>query len=206
MENKIKINAIFKSVQGEGQYAGYPMLFIRVSGCNRNCSYCDTKYHTEGKNMTLKEIQTEIRISKMHYICFTGGEPLLYKKQILEICNEDRTDREYHIETNGDFLDKEVFFVFDYIGCSPKDLKTAKKVKKLLKGFQSEYCDIKIVTDLKKVGISMLKYATRIMPLTTFDEKKDLAISKKVWNYCVENKKIYTPRLHINVWGNKRKI
>lgn len=205
MENKIKINAIFKSVQGEGRFAGYPMLFIRVSGCNRNCSYCDTKYHVKGKDMTLKEIKKEIVKSKMNIICFTGGEPLLYKEQIIKIYNEDGTDRQYHIETNGDFLDEAVAEEFDYVACSPKDLKTAKQAKKLLK-YRREEADIKVVTDLKSIGIDMLKYATRLMPLTTFDEKKDLAISKKVWNYCTENKIIFSPRLHINVWGAKRKI
>ena len=143
----------------------------------------------------------------MHYICFTGGEPLLYKKQIIDIYEKDDTDREYHIETNGDFLDVKIISTFEYIACSPKDVKTAKKVKKLLKRYchMQDY-DIKVVTDLRKVGTDMLKQATRLMPLTTFDEKKDLLISKRVWKYCVENKKIFSPRLHINVWGAKRRI
>lgn len=206
MENKIKINAIFKSVQGEGKYAGYSMLFIRVSGCNRNCSYCDTKYHTKGKDMTLKELKKEIIKSKMNYICFTGGEPLLYKEQIFSIYNNDISGRQYHIETNGDFLDEDMMDEFDYIACSPKDLKTTRKVKRLFKDMDEEYYDIKVVTDLKKIGTDILKHATRLMPLTTFDKKKDLLISKRVWKYCVEKGKIFSPRLHIDVWGNKRKI
>jgi len=206
MENKIKINAIFKSVQGEGRFAGYPMLFIRVSGCNRNCFYCDTKYHTKGKDMTLKEIAKEIKASKMRHICFTGGEPLLYKEQLIKIYNDDSTDRQYHIETNGDFLNERIVREFDYISCSPKEVKVVRKVKKLFRNIYASSYDIKVVTDLKKIGIDMLKYATRLMPLTTFNEKKDLMISKRVWKYCVENKKIFSPRLHINVWGAKRKI
>jgi len=206
MENKIKINAIFKSVQGEGKFAGYPMLFIRVSGCNRKCSYCDTKYHIKGKFMTLKELKKEIVKSKMKYICFTGGEPLLYKRQIVKMIKADDTYREYHIETNGDFLDEIVMNAFDYTACSPKDIKTLKKVKKIYKDWSGCYYDIKVVTDLKKIGTDMLKYATRLMPLTTFDEKKDLLISKRVWKYCTENKIIFSPRLHIDVWGSKRRI
>ena len=57
----MKITEIFQSIQGEGKYTGYPMTFIRTSGCTRKCSFCDTPYHTEGKELRRGEIIKKIR-------------------------------------------------------------------------------------------------------------------------------------------------
>jgi len=78
----LKINEIFPSIQGEGLRQGKPTLFIRLSGCNLKCSFCDTKYAWQhGQEMTIDSILKKIQ--KIHaafpaqWICLTGGEPLL---------------------------------------------------------------------------------------------------------------------------------
>lgn len=205
MENKIKICETFESIQGEGKFAGYPMLFIRTSGCTRNCWFCDTKYHIEGRNVLIKNIIKRINTSKLDYVCFTGGEPLLYREQIISLKNWCPS-KVFHIETNGDLLIREDIDEFDYIACSPKDKQTAEKVKKLFYDFDSQYYDIKVVTDLDKVGVGMISYATILMPLSTYEPKKDLEIQRKVWNYCTENNLKFTPRYQFWIWGKKRKV
>lgn len=205
----MKICEIFKGIQGEGRYAGVPMLFIRVYGCTRNCWYCDTLYAVEGnkyKEMTIEELVKKIKNSKMSYICFTGGEPLLQRNEIEEITKKI-PEKNYHLESNGDLLLPRDFSTFDYLSISPKDKKTCLKVNKIIyvsyipEGV--EY-DIKVVTDLKKVGKDLIKYATILMPLTTYDEKKDLEIKKRIWRYCIEHNLRYSPRLQVDLWGEER--
>lgn len=74
----IKINEIFFSIQGESSYVGYPTVFVRTSGCNLRCNYCDTTYaYYAGGMMSLDEIKKEILQYDSKYVCITGGEPLL---------------------------------------------------------------------------------------------------------------------------------
>ena len=93
---------------------------------------------------------------------------------------------------------------FDYIAFSPKELKTYKKVVNFSKGYSG--VEIKVVTDLKKEGMDMLKNATMLMPLTTYNEAKDKKIMQRVWEYCVQNNKIFSPRLQYIVYGKKMAV
>lgn len=96
----LKINEIFLSIQGEGISTGYPTIFVRLTGCNLNCSYCDTTYsHSEGEDMSVEAIMEKIRGFHFKRVCLTGGEPLLQQelKQLLK----ELEDYEVNIETNG---------------------------------------------------------------------------------------------------------
>ena len=77
---RYKVNEIFYSLQGEGYYAGTPAVFIRLSGCNLDCSFCDTK-HQEGTFYDLSELNKEIeRVCdgvRPPLVVITGGEPTL---------------------------------------------------------------------------------------------------------------------------------
>lgn len=205
----MKINNIFKSIQGEGKYTGYPAIFIRTSECTRNCSWCDTKYHKDGKEISIDELIYEINLRniKNDIVVWTGGEPLLQFNDIKEVIKETTTCF-HHIETNGDLLVNydmgELLFWFDYTCISPK----SKEVLQYIEGYENEFhnFDIKVVTDLENINMDLLNYATILMPLTTYNKEKDLQIKKKVWNYCVENNIKYGNRLHIDIWGNKKGV
>lgn len=74
----MKINEIFFSIQGESKWAGLPNIFIRTTGCNLRCTYCDTKYaYNNGTEMNIKEISKNIARYPCKHVCITGGEPLL---------------------------------------------------------------------------------------------------------------------------------
>ncbi len=96
----LRINEIFLSIQGEGISTGYPTIFVRLTGCNLSCSYCDTTYsYSEGEYMTVAAIMEKIEELKYKRVCLTGGEPLLQQevKGLLAALE----DYEVNIETNG---------------------------------------------------------------------------------------------------------
>jgi 7-carboxy-7-deazaguanine synthase len=78
----LKINEIFYSIQGETSYVGYPTVFVRTSGCNLRCGYCDTTYaYYSGEMMTEDAVVSEIaKHAGAKYVCITGGEPMLQKE------------------------------------------------------------------------------------------------------------------------------
>ena len=96
----MKVNEIFLSIQGESSSIGKPTIFVRFTGCNLRCSYCDTKYaYTEGIEMTISEIMSKIESFSYKRVCLTGGEPLL-QEDIQDLLDRLK-DYEVSIETNG---------------------------------------------------------------------------------------------------------
>jgi len=98
----ITVNEIFYSLQGEGADAGLPTIFIRLTGCNLRCSYCDTRYaFYEGVEKGLNEILEELTAWNCRRVCITGGEPLLQKDVHDLIDALLKKGYEVSIETNG---------------------------------------------------------------------------------------------------------
>ena len=97
------VNEIFESIQGESSYTGLSCFFIRLTGCNLRCKYCDTKYaYSEGRQMSIKEITDLWHDSGMSIAEITGGEPLLQKKfRYLAASLRDDSERKILVETNG---------------------------------------------------------------------------------------------------------
>ena len=77
----LKINEIFKSIQGESSHAGLPCIFVRLTGCNLRCTYCDTEYaFYEGKEMSVADVVKAVEGCGVSLVEITGGEPLLQKE------------------------------------------------------------------------------------------------------------------------------
>jgi len=97
----LKVNEIFYSLQGEGADAGLPTIFIRLTGCNLRCKYCDTEYaFYEGEKMEEETIIEKISKWKCKRVCITGGEPLL--QDVSKLINLlMKKNYEISIETNG---------------------------------------------------------------------------------------------------------
>lgn len=98
----VKINEIFKSIQGETSYAGMPCIFIRLMGCNLRCGYCDTTYaYEDGVEMSINSILESISGFNTKLVCITGGEPLLNKDTPILI--NELLNKNYNVlvETNG---------------------------------------------------------------------------------------------------------
>ncbi|MDZ4677255.1 MAG: radical SAM protein [Oligoflexia bacterium] len=114
----LKINEIFYSIQGESTLAGWPTVFVRTTGCNIRCNYCDTKYsYYEGTEFLLSQLETKIKSYKAQHVCITGGEPMA-QKNILplmkNLCDQGYT---VSLETNGYYdttqVDSRVIKVID---------------------------------------------------------------------------------------------
>ena len=98
----MKVCEIFTSLQGESSYAGLPCTFIRLSGCNLRCVYCDTQYsYEEGSEMPIDEIRGRVRSAGVRLVEITGGEPLLQKDTPLLVRGLLDEGRTVLIETNG---------------------------------------------------------------------------------------------------------
>jgi organic radical activating enzyme len=96
-----KINEIFHSLQGEGFYTGTPAVFVRFSGCNLRCAFCDTS-HQDGHMMSLQEIVNEVnKYPLAPLIVLTGGEPSLFIDEAFVAELKQNTGKQVAIETNG---------------------------------------------------------------------------------------------------------
>ena len=98
----LKVNEIFYSIQGESSYAGKPCVFVRLTGCNLRCSYCDTTYsYKDGNEIEIEEIIATISKYKCNLIELTGGEPLIQKDTPVLIDCLLKNGFKVLVETNG---------------------------------------------------------------------------------------------------------
>ena len=98
----LKVNEIFYSIQGESSFAGRPCVFIRLTGCNLRCSYCDTQYaYDDGKKMSINEIIERVASYQCPLVEVTGGEPLIQKATPSLIWSLLEKGYEVLLETNG---------------------------------------------------------------------------------------------------------
>lgn len=101
----MKINEIFRSIQGEGPYAGQQAVFLRLTGCNLRCTKCDTAYaFEEGTQMDALAVIAELkaqRADEVKYVVVTGGEPLLQFEELNRVVMGSPYFIQFGIETNG---------------------------------------------------------------------------------------------------------
>lgn len=148
----MKVNEIFNSIQGEGANTGRPAIFVRFSGCNLNCSFCDTDFKRWVK-MSEDEIITKVDLINTYgtdFIIFTGGEPLLQlNRKLCDLLhNQGYT---IAVESNGTI---EHDLPIDWLTISPKHKFTNAKtvVKwcdevKLLVDEETDFIDLKYLQD-----------------------------------------------------------
>jgi len=118
----MRVAEIFASIQGEGRYIGRPQVFVRLTGCNLRCSWCDTKHAYEGgRAMTVAEIVRKVGLYGIGSVCVTGGEPMLQKDELLALIRGlKRRGCEVVLETNGTLYDRQIFRLVD---CVSMDMK-----------------------------------------------------------------------------------
>lgn len=134
-----KINEIFYSLQGEGYYSGTPTVFVRFSGCNLHCVFCDTQ-HQVGEMMSLQEIVDEVnKYPIAPLVVLTGGEPSLFIDEAFVSELKQKTGKCIAIETNGT---RPLPNNLDWVTLSPKSS---------FEGGDAEPCVLKCCDELKVV-------------------------------------------------------
>ncbi|MDR1369808.1 MAG: 7-carboxy-7-deazaguanine synthase QueE [Dysgonamonadaceae bacterium] len=121
---KLKVNEIFYSLQGEGGRQGEASVFIRLSGCNLHCDFCDTGFES-GDRMELADILSGIENFPCKWIIWTGGEPSLQLNDEALLFFREKGYRQA-IESNGSFPFSPLL---DYTVCSPKGNPGYAKIK-----------------------------------------------------------------------------
>lgn len=180
---KYKVNEIFYSLQGEGYFVGTPAVFVRFSGCNLRCPFCDTQ-HAKHTEMTISEIVAEIDRYPAETVILTGGEPsLVVDKEMVEAIKAEH--RFVAIETNGTH---QLPDNIDWITLSPKfDVEGQEDAKVVI-----PLCDeLKVVyrgQDLSQYdGIATnLRF---LQPIDTGNDAMNRSICAATVRACLENPK-----------------
>lgn len=177
----MRVNEIFYSLQGEGFYTGVPSIFIRLSGCNLQCSFCDTQ-HQPYTEMTEEEIISKIKNFSARHVVITGGEPSLQLTFSL-VDKLHQQGKFVAVETNGTHsLPNNV----DWVTLSPKDLFiNSQKAKVLLK----QCNEIKVVY----TGLPFYDYPNInaeyhfIQPCDTGNKLQNKELLNQAINYCLQH-------------------
>jgi len=224
----MRVAEIFYSIQGEGRLVGIPSVFIRTSGCNLRCVWCDTPYTSwepEGEERSLDEIVVKANRHPAKHAVVTGGEPLL-AHEIEALTHRLKRD-EFHItiETAATIF-KPVSC--DLMSLSPKLFNSTPEgkfarmheehrlnvpvIQQFIDGYDYQ---LKFVVDEKKdffeVEEILVKLRnvdrSRVLIMPQGRTKEELH-ERAPWivDLCKEHGFSYTPRLHIELWGNRRGV
>ncbi len=99
---RLKITEIFLSLQGEADTAGWPTVFVRLTGCPLRCQYCDTEYAFHGGTWwDIDEIVAEVLRQGVRHVCVTGGEPLAQKRCLILLQKLCDAGLDVSLETSG---------------------------------------------------------------------------------------------------------
>jgi 7-carboxy-7-deazaguanine synthase len=223
----MKIAEIFYSIQGEGSLVGAPSVFVRTSGCNLRCSWCDTPYTSwrpEGEELSLDEIVTRVAEYSAPYVVLTGGEPMI-APGVGELTRLLR-DGGAHltIETAGTVFQE---VACDLMSISPKlSNSTPEGVfraqherlrfqPEVLRRFMAGYdYQLKFVIaepgDMEEVKMVLDGVKADPRKVILMPEGRDAATlqARGVWlaEICKSEGYRLSPRLHVDLWGDRRGV
>lgn len=170
----MKVNEIFYSLQGEGRFTGKPAVFVRLSGCNLACPFCDTQ-HEAGEVMTEQQIVQAISAYPSHHVVITGGEPTLQLNDTL-VSLLHEAGFFIQIETNGTMP---LPAGIDWVTCSPKEGGAV---------VLDEVDELKLLypTTIRPDDASLPKaHEYRLQPLDTGDAERNAEILQQTMDYLL---------------------
>ncbi|MDB4777455.1 7-carboxy-7-deazaguanine synthase QueE [Verrucomicrobia bacterium] len=157
------ISEVFYSIQGEGELAGVPSVFVRTSGCNLRCSWCDTMYaswHPEGVEKTLDDLIEEIQAHNADHVVVTGGEPMI-ARDIHSLTGRVKSKGMHiTIETAGTVLPDGIDC--DLVSISPK-LKNSTPGVELSASWRTRHEDTRWRPEIAKEWIHQYDYQLKFV-------------------------------------------
>jgi 7-carboxy-7-deazaguanine synthase len=227
----MKISEIFYSIQGEGMLTGMPSVFVRTSGCNLRCVWCDTPYTSwspEGSDVAVAEILEAVRQYPAKHAVVTGGEPMI-APGIVELTEAiRRLGLHITVETAGTVFQP---VACDLMSISPKLENSTPREREggkwaaqherlryqpeVLKQLMSEYqYQLKFVVaspedmgEIAKMLEEIQADRSRVV-LMAEGTTSDVIHERAAWlaEICKREGFRYSPRLHIDLWGNRRGV
>jgi 7-carboxy-7-deazaguanine synthase len=223
----MRIAEIFYSLQGEGSLLGVPSVFVRTSGCNLRCSWCDTPYTSwqpEGEERSLDEILERVAAFPARHVVVTGGEPMI-APGIVELTERLRA-RGLHItiETAGTVFAP---VACDLMSISPKLANSTPEgpwatrhetlrfqpdiLRRLIETYDYQ---LKFVVttpeDLGEIGsmLDQLKADRAKVILMPEGVEPSVLRERGVWLAEIAKREGFrlSPRLHVDLWGNRRGV
>jgi len=226
----LRISEIFYSIQGEGTLVGVPSVFVRVSGCNLRCVWCDTPYTSwspEGEMQSVDQIRREVELhAGAHHVVITGGEPMLFEP-VSELAAALRDDG-FHItfETAGTIY-RDV--ACDLMSISPKLANSTPWLReegRFAASHESARYRPEVLRQLMESYPYQLKFVVasqedlpeirRIVEETRAERERVLLMpegtqpatvaerGRWIAELCKEQGWRYSPRLHVELWGDQR--
>jgi 7-carboxy-7-deazaguanine synthase len=226
------ISEIFYSLQGEGELTGVPSVFVRTSGCNLRCNWCDTPYASwkpEGKQMSVAEILTAVRPHPARHVVLTGGEPMI-APGIRELAAELKK-LDYHITIETAATVAPGGIACDLASMSPK-LKNSAPDARLDDTWRQKHEALRWQPDLVRAWLDGYGYQLKFVVAQEADVDEIEAMlatlgreiprakvllmpegttvevlrSRAGWlgELCKARGYRYAPRLHVELYGNKR--
>ena len=224
----MKISEIFESIQGEGNNAGKPAVFLRTAECNLKCVWCDTKYTWDWKNydyskevneMSIKEVRQSLEQFRIRHLVITGGEPLMQQDDLAELLTFLKPEFYVEVETNGTILPNNALSTLvDQWNVSPKTKNSGNPLEMCEDNecytffSKKKNCYFKYVVesedDLIEINQFISKYSLkkdRVLLMTQAITKEEiLAKENNVFTISKKNSLGFSPRLHVMKWGSQR--
>jgi 7-carboxy-7-deazaguanine synthase len=226
----MRIAEIYRSLQGEGLLTGLPSVFVRTSGCNLRCWFCDTPYTSwrpEGRDMSTDEVVAQVEEWDTRHVVVTGGEPMLFA-ELIPLCARLRAiHRHVTIETAGTlYLPVEC----DLMSISPKFASSAPSaevdprwhrrhererhrpdvIRRLVREYEYQ---VKFVidsrADLSEVGRYLAEFPEvsrdRVLLMPQGTDQQELE-ARAAWlrPFCESNGLVFCPRKQIEWFGSVR--
>jgi 7-carboxy-7-deazaguanine synthase len=223
----LKIAELFYSIQGEGSLVGVPSVFIRTSGCNLRCSWCDTPYTSwspEGTELSLNDILDEVRAHPTRHVVVTGGEPMI-APDIIPL-TERLYDEGLHItiETAGT--------VFKPVSCDLMSISPKLANSTPEGAWAAQHDRLRIQPEILQELIARYEYQLKFVITSPGDlmEVRDLLATldadrgrvilmpegidperlreRGLWlaEVCKDEGFRFSPRLHVDLYGNQRGV
>jgi len=223
----LKISELFYSLQGEGELLGVPSVFVRTSGCNLRCSWCDTPYTSwqpEGTDLSLDQIVDEVKSYPARHVVVTGGEPMILPDVVPLTERLHALGIHITVETAGT--------VFRTVACDLMSISPKLRNSTPEGAWKEQHERLRIQPDVLRELMGRYTYQLKFVVETPQDldeirglletlaadrqrvilmpegTERSILRERSIWlaEICKDEGFRFSPRLHVDLYGNQRGV